>query len=469
MISSEKLQKSDINFTAYVFSACAAVYLASFLGFILPALNRALFLGLLALVLFLSIKRPGVALAMAFFELLLGSKGYLFSLEFFGTEVSARMGFFLIIISVWMCRWLLGERGKLGAGRYLPLMLMIIAAVARGLWRGNNFDNIFYDANGLFFLGYLGPALDYFKKENMEKAILAFCAGMLSLWTATMFLAVGFSANAFNLGSLVYKWARGSGLGEITTVNENFARVFFQSHVFALAGFLLLASLAMGAKEKTKNVFYLAFSALSAGVIIIDLSRSFWAGAAAGLAALAWICAKRKTIGTQRLAMPFLILISAFVLSVLLLPALPNVLAKRSGGISDPAASSRSAMLRPLLSGIKKAPVLGSGFGTVLTYKTQDPRALERDPSGKITTFAFEWGWLDIWLKMGLLGVLAYLWLIFCVLKRLYRVSEENRPLAYGLFAAVVALAATHTFSPYLNHPLGIGLLLFADAIAENA
>lgn len=507
MTFSEKLQKSDLNFIAYTFGACAAVYLASFLGFLFPALNWALFLSLLALALFFAVRRPELALLMAFFELLLGSKGYLFSLELFGTEISIRMGLFLIIISVWMVKWIFGERDKLGVGRYLPLMFMIMVAVARGLYRGNNFDNVFYDANGLFFLGYLGPAMAAVKNEKINKMILLLAAGSAMLWTITMFLAVGFSFRVFDLGTIIYKWVRDTGLGEITVVNETFARVFLQSHVFALGTFLIFSGLAMGTKEKTKNIFYLSFSVLSAGILIVDLSRSYWVGAGAGIAAFFWIYARNKTYpaahlqerkvggmaasSRQKLLLPLLAIITALVISTLLLPSLPSVLLGRGGSVSDPAASSRSAMLRPLLSGIKKAPILGSGFGTVLTYKTQDPRALQRDPSGNMTTFAFEWGWLDLALKMGLLGVLAYLWLIFCVLKRLYKAAEENspphlvastnnqeiapgsvrcggKPLAYGLFATIVALAATHTFSPYLNHPLGIGLLLFADAIAEN-
>lgn len=469
MIYLEKFQKSEINFVAGATLVCLAVYAASFLGFLFTPLNYALFLCLLILALFLSINKPEAALLMAFFELMLSSKGYLFSLEFFGTEVSLRMGMFLIIISVWLGRWIFGKREGFSVLKYIPLMLLVVLGIARGLGRGNNFDNVFYDANGFFFLGYLGPAAEMVKSERINKIILSLASGLAALWSVTMFLTIGFSTGFFNLESSIYKWVRATGLGEITVVNETFARVFFQSHIFALAGFFLFSSMVIGIKEKTKNIFYLAFSVLSAGVLITDLSRSYWMGAAAGLMALCWIYAKNKTVTKQKLLLPFLAIIAALVISAVLLPALPSVISGRGGSLSDPAASSRRAMLRPLWEGIKKTPIVGSGFGTVLTYQTQDPRALERNPKGVITTFAFEWGWLDMWLKMGLLGILAYLWLIFCVLKRLYKASEENKPLAYGLFAAMVALAITHTFSPYLNHPLGIGLLLLADAVAENA
>ncbi len=468
MIFTEKLQKTDLDFAAFVFLGCVAVYLISFLGYFFYPLKAAIFLTLLLLAAFFSLKRPEMALAMAFFELFLGSKGYLFSFEISGIEISLRMGLFLVIVGAWIGKWIFGERKKIPMGRFIPLIFFIFLAAIRGEMRGNNFDDVFNDANGFFFFGYLGLAASAFNKKNINKYLLSFAAGIAALWAATMFLAVLFSSGMLDLGSAVYKWVRVTGLGEITIVSNDFSRVFLQSHVFALFGFLLFASLAMGVKEKTKNIFYLVFSILAVAILIVDLSRSFWVGAAVGAAALVWIFAKQKQETRQKFFLPGLSAIAALVLSSLLLPALPQTLTGRGSSISDPAASSRRAMLKPILSEIKKAPIFGSGFGTLITYKTLDPRALERNPSGEVTTFAFEWGWLDLWVKMGLFGVLAYIWLIFCVLRRLYKAAPENRPLAYGLFAAIIALAATHMFSPYLNHPLGISLLLFADAVAEN-
>jgi hypothetical protein len=110
-----------------------------------------------------------------------------------------------------------------------------------------------------------------------------------------------------------------------------------------------------------------------------------------------------------------------------------------------------------------------------VTYRTEDPRLLAEDPSGEYTTFAFEWGYHDLWVKFGVLGLLVYAWLIaviltpyFVSLKMWKGMGGANRADALvliGVICGMVAMLATNVFSPYLNHPLGIGLLMTVAAI----
>ena len=78
------------------------------------------------------------------------------------------------------------------------------------------------------------------------------------------------------------------------------------------------------------------------------------------------------------------------------------------------------------------------------------------NPTGQYTTYNFELAWLDFFLKTGIFGVVAYLWFLWVILRQIW----PN----FGLFAPVLALIAIHGFTPYLNHPLGISLLLLAVA-----
>ncbi|MCK5211552.1 O-antigen ligase family protein, partial [Candidatus Parcubacteria bacterium] len=89
--------------------------------------------------------------------------------------------------------------------------------------------------------------------------------------------------------------------------------------------------------------------------------------------------------------------------------------------------SSRWALLPELLKEIKKTPILGAGFGATVSYRTSDPRVLEQNPNGQYTTYAFEWGFLDIWLKLGLLGLSAYLALIIMIFVVAFkRIKKQN-------------------------------------------
>ncbi len=445
-------------------------YFLSFLGHKTLFVNLIVFLIICVAVLFLAIRKFELAVGLALLELMLSSFGRMFYLEIWGTQITLRLAIFVIVVGVWIGRQLAANSQQLTARRiwyYFPLFAAILWGIGRGFLQDNSFDNIFADANGFLFFGYLGPAIFAAKKAGWGRARQVFAGGTIALWLITMFSAVGFSYGLFEIGDGFYKWIRDARLGEVTFVNAQFSRVFVQSHIFALLGFFLFG---YKVGSKTENIFYLILAILSASMIWVGLSRSFWVGWIVGILILFYyfFAKRRKTFSNSReWFLLILAVVSGFILSALILPSLPKTVFVRGTASAEPAANARRLLLPPLIQEIKKNPVLGSGFGTTLTYKTTDPRAREKNPSGEIATFAFEWGWLDIWLKMGLLGVLAYLWLIFCVLKRLYKASEENKPLAYGLFAAIIALVVTHTFSPYLNHPLGIGLLLFVDAHAN--
>ena len=148
-----------------------------------------------------------------------------------------------------------------------------------------------------------------------------------------------------------------------------------------------------------------------------------------------------------------------------------NLVADRFKNLQTEAAGqSRLNQLEPLTEGILQKPILGHGFGKTLTYKSNDPRVLEKHPDGLYTTYAFEWGYLDIALKVGVVGLLIYLALIGYLSYRGIRNYELGimNIINIGLLAGLVALGVTNIFSPYLNHPLGIGYIMLISAILCN-
>jgi len=143
----------------------------------------------------------------------------------------------------------------------------------------------------------------------------------------------------------------------------------------------------------------------------------------------------------------------------------------------EAAVSSRWNLIGPLFKEIIKIPTIlvGAGFGSTVTYQSTDPRVLERNPSGIYTTYAFEWGYLDLWLKLGLIGLLIYLALLGRVLimgwsilqEKFHQINDNKSILVLGLLTGLLILIIIHGFTPYLNHPLGIGYLLLCAVIFE--
>ena len=80
---------------------------------------------------------------------------------------------------------------------------------------------------------------------------------------------------------------------------------------------------------------------------------------------------------------------------------------------------------------------------------------------------------------MGILGPLAYLGLIGSILLALWRVIKDKsemvleginvQAISLGVFGALIALAAVHFLTPYLNHPLGIGFIILSSLFAVFA
>jgi len=460
--------------------AGAAAYAASFFGFLFPAVGIVLFWAITAITFVFTLRRLEYGLLLAFAELFLGSKGYLFSTTIGGASVSLRMALFVIVIGVWVARRLYSRPrfGGLPIRRYMPIFVMITWGIIVGVLRGNYFDVLLFDVNGYLFFVYLGPVFEVLaKKEARERFMHLLAASVAVQAILTVALAIAFARGFFDLASPVYRWVRVTGLGEITLLDNGIARVFFQSHIFALPIFLIFsfphAKLAFSNSREWWNregwrwgQRFLA--AIAAAISLwLSLSRSFWVGAVAGVITGWGALLYARALNARRFFSPLVVVGTAFLFTILIIPHFGGAVFGRVGERDEPAASSRMKLLPVLVSEIKKHPLLGSGFGKTVTYVTDDPRVREREPSGEITTYAFEWGYLDFWVKMGIGGLLAYLYLLVAIFRRGWRTLRSS-PSAAPFLAALAALAVTHIFSPYLNHPLGIGYLLMIDAFLSE-
>jgi len=427
--------------------------------------------------------RPDIALYVILGELFIGGKGHLLDLNWGGQAVSIRIGLFCAFFlgfSVWVFR---NKKWKeLWSSAVSNKALLILGAVC--LWglftawvNQVGFKDIFLDFNAwLFFLYFLPFSLIFKNKTHFESIMQVFSAAIVWIAVKTLFYFYAFTHSLPIIFDL-YKWGRDAGWGEFTLVSGNLFRIFSQAQLFSMIGFSLFAvCLLLAGKINWKRDWPLELATiLSASALIISLSRSFWVGAAfAGLVGVVFAFWKLKLkIKEALIALIHFILIIVvaygLVLAVLYFP-IPWVDRGSADLLSsrlklEAAASSRQQQLLPLTRAVAVHPVLGSGWGTKVTYFSNDPRIKNvNNPTGEYTTDAFEWGYLDILLKIGLIGLLAYAAVVFTAGKNIWQkiinASAEEKLIYLGLFCGLGALLATHMFSPYLNHPLGIGYIL---------
>ncbi|HWQ99873.1 MAG TPA: glycosyltransferase [Candidatus Methylomirabilis sp.] len=458
-------------------------------------------------------KRPTLALAVLLMELMIGSKGYVLQLGAWPDAVSLRIVFFIIFLFGWMVNvaqsgaWRGFPRLFRGRIEWALLFVLVGYAALRGAMLGNAY--VVADGNAWGFLLLLIPVLELASRmgDRLRKDVLPVLF-VAPVWLAvkTLGLEYVFSHGFTSLSQPAYLWVRRTGVGEVTLITANAFRIFMQSYIFALPALFFGASWYFATHEKglrqNRVADILTLSALV--VLAISLSRSMWIGAAAGMMTLlvfvvagrppsaeyiprgteglgagsgslvqqregvrpgAWPArqmwrgfGRLVMLGVASLALIFVTL--AFPIPRVDVASLATLFGSRLS-TDDAAARSRWTLLPAVWEKIQQHPILGSGFGATVTYTSFDPRLVAQS-GGVVTTYAFEWGWLEHWVKFGIGGLLVMLLIVWRLGRRIARMDEPRWMVVAGI-ATVVGLAVTHFFTPYLNHPLGFALLFLGE------
>jgi len=445
-------------------------------------------LGITALL--LAIKDMRWLFGLLVIEMVIGSHGHLFSAQVMGHVLTIRMLLFGTLTAAWIIHVLRGcsRIFHFSHMRITGPLLFIIGAVAWGMLRAwsNGISPAYAigDANGYVFLALIPIAIEQISDRRSFAWIGRIFVGALTWLAFKSLLLLYLFSHEFPFLKELYTWQRKAWLTEITRLDGGVYRVFAASDIFLLigvfVGFMLLWKMA----SKRKWVWM----SLISSAFLLSLSRSFWLG---GLVAITFtfpVLARLKML-TLRSVKGFLLkgigilTVSAAVLLGIMQFPFPNKLSDASAiavfsskltGISDAAVSSRWNMLGPLTEKIKEAPILGSGFGTAITYRSDDPRIHALHPGGIITTYAIEWQYLEMIMKMGILGILGILWLWLRIgvffWRAIKNAAGKDLLLVIGLMMAFFAFIIANIFTPYLNHPLGwMFLALTLDGLHASA
>ncbi|EKD49386.1 MAG: hypothetical protein ACD_63C00165G0003, partial [uncultured bacterium] len=143
----------------------AAAYALSFLGYLIPVINTILFFAIIILVLNLTLKRLEYGVLAIFFELIIGSKGYLFSFSISDNFVlSIRMAMFLIIMIVWLIQALKNKRLAIAESKFFAPLVTIAALIViggiNGYLSGNPNGANFFDLNGYLYFALALPVFE---------------------------------------------------------------------------------------------------------------------------------------------------------------------------------------------------------------------------------------------------------------------------------------------------------------------
>ena len=104
---------------------------------------------------------------------------------------------------------------------------------------------------------------------------------------------------------------------------------------------------------------------------------------------------------------------------------------------------------------IKKSPIIGHGLGFTIPSR----------PDGN------EYSYLDIWLKMGIIGLILYFLPVVLILINIFKTSDESvfsRKKKVMWLAVLIAVMVYSLFNPYINSALGIFIYSCTMVISQN-
>jgi len=467
----------------------------SFWGQAFGIVNLLGFLLVVGATLIIGLWRLKYAFWMITAELITGSFGYMFFLDVGAFRFSVRLGMFLAILLAFIINSVIKREFVIyKKSLWWPLVvlvLVLILGVVNGISNGNLVKNVFFDVNAYLFIALIMVAFavfNSFSRINQWLQVVFSAVAVMAL--KTFFLLFYFSHQAnVELFRMMYIWVRDTRVGEISQVMGNYYRIFFQGHFWSLLVFIMIFILLSMTKKEVwdKKNYYMSWivGLLSSTTLIISFSRSLWLALTVTMAGIfIYLLAKEKFTWKKVGKIIFTLLVVS-VVEISFITVLVNIKLPTKGGgggisaaslikervttTQEAAIGSRFQLLEPLVNKLLAKPILGSGFGTTVTYATEDPRSKQQN-NGQYTTYAFEWGYLDILIKIGTLGLLVYLFFISKIIKIALDVLKKNHDreiflLTLALIFCIIALLITHLTTPYLNHPLGIFLLISSAAI----
>ncbi|MFA5420591.1 MAG: O-antigen ligase family protein [Patescibacteria group bacterium] len=458
----------------------------SLVSFNFPLLNLIMFSSIALAFVVASVYKFEWGMYVILFEIFLNSMGYIFYYEGDGFKISLRIAIWLLFMAIFLAKIIVGKINiekifkEIRFNKaFVFLGFFIVVALLNGL-TNNSFGDVFSDFNSFLFFLLLLPFYYIFSEKSREKStiiwqniVVIFTSVILYICFKSLLFLFLFSHDLRPIISDLYSWTRLNLLGEITRMEDGFYRMFFQNQIFLLLAFLF--SLSCLFFKKNKNNFYglILLNSIILSVIIISFSRSFWVGLIASIFLL--IVGSFFKLKTKKTILNILKTLTISIISLILIfivirfpwPkiqtdfSMSDISERASIKTEESAVSSRWALLDVMKVEIKENIFLGGGFGYRLEYKSSDPRVLETSADGTYSTYAFEWAWLDILLKMGIFGFISYILLFFLILKdSLFAFLKSSNYYFIAIFLSTITISVVNFFTPYLNHPLGITYLI---------
>lgn len=407
--------------------------------------------------LYLYIRDPRLAWGFIMAEIFLDGAGQSFQLM----EVSIRtilLGTYLLLFAG---HTLLSKEfrskitfSKQSIALFGAIFLVITMAFLNGNLSGNPFKNTLQDALPFLFLLLTIPSAQYLQEKKYQvyfvRLLIVFLFGNVLF---SLFTFILFSTGQFHIQDPYYKWFRDVSAGKITDLKNGFFRIVLPEHLLVTPIALLLSSFLMEREKNKKLLSFLIFCSLV--LLALNLSRAYFLGLFVGLCVLWYKHSFKRWLLTS-----FIIGLSTVATFCLIYFAASRgqsfgleVFGLRLHSLVAPhieeSSYTRTALLAPIWDKITERPIVGSGLGSSITFTNPVTKTL-------VTTSQFDWGYLEMWSELGIIGILVYA--VFLVSLFIFIIQKKTIPssLRVGLLAGLMSLSVINITGPALFHIFGL-------------
>ncbi|MEK7496515.1 MAG: O-antigen ligase family protein [Patescibacteria group bacterium] len=462
----------------------------SYLGWRSPLLGSIAAILLTIVWLIIAARNLSMAMVWLTLELILGGFGYWLSFEVGNLVLSMRMLLFGAGVSLLIYKLVVNKQLEFFKYKikwwYGACGLVFILSVVVGSFNGNESANIILDGQRYLYWLLLPLWFEINLSDFKKYATVIFPVGLIWLFLKTSAGLYIFGHFNFEQVKWFYTFWRDIRFAEITHISDGMFRIFSQSHIYAgifgLGLWVYNLFSASALNWRAQFSWYL-ISALGIFTAVMSFSRSFWLAIAVSLLLINIVLLFKKylsfNIVIKQCGIMLLIVLAGFgymLTTTRLNWPIESLSSTETSSLSsrltsgDAATNSRMQLWGPLTKAISGNILIGQGFGATVTYFTSDPRRVAQTAggSGEYTTYAFEWGYLELWLKFGLVGLVVYLGFIIRSLLPIWHEAKKGRAVLIGLSAGILVLLITNITTPYLNHALGIGALMLVITLVNK-
>ncbi len=371
-----------------------------------------------------------------------------------------------------------------------------------GWQRGNNLSFIKNDVSSFLTLALLPGFLATVsspKRAGLITSLIYYGSLALAFITVLLHFLFAFAPdaliNSFNI------WLNRHYMGGLSTMATGMQRIYMKSQIFLQVGILLGIQKIWSKKGYVRWLFFLAEGIFAFGCIL-TYTRGFWLGLAFSALMALILCPQKwkeylSTVGITAALVVGLFLVSFLaygkpvatyelinrfdpdlISGAVFLPndTHPNHTKPSAPTVSttDPttpdadidAVMIRRETLQLLGQQVKAHPIFGSGLGANLDEIRGD---------GKV-----EYMYLDIFMKLGLVGFLLFFAVFFLPLYPLFKRRLQwfslGKPIAWDsmamqntmLAASHIGIAVTSYLNPFMINPMGILLVMLLTAVAQQ-